>query len=429
MRLLREHPTVRALRDIADAIDAPVVATDPAGIVTLCNAATLTLLGRTRDQLLGQPVEDLFTQGELLSMHQQAGRGQRATGQIRLQRPEGIRTYEVGASPRPAAPGEANGVVLTLRDVSELATAMQLKTDFVANASHELRTPLAAIRSAVDTLADLNEDESRDSQDGRDANAGQNASSLPLRDRLTRMIAGSASRLEELMNDLLDLSRMESPEAVVHVRPMDPRELPVSLGPMFDAICLDRDLEVTFNIPSWLDRIDSDRQLVELVLKNLVDNACKYAHEGTTIRVTIEAIAPPTARAAKLADDEARPATTLRMEVADRGLGVPIQDQPRVFERFYQVDQSRAGGTYRRGTGLGLAIVKHAVRSLGGTIGFESVWKQGSTFWVELPEAVPESVAALADRRLAAKPVAKNAKPATSGSEPPPRPGAGADGS
>lgn len=358
-------PLIASLRTTIDAVDTPVVATDADGVVQLVNAALLALLRRERDQLIGRPIEDLFTQGELLAMHQHAGRGQPKSGRIRLRQDGTIRTYEVSARPRPDESSAARfGVVLTLRDVSELATAMQLKTDFVANASHELRTPLAAIRGAVDTLAELEGDE------------------LAMRDRLTRMIASNAARLEELMNDLLDLTRLESPEGVAHIRAMDPRDLPALLGPMFDAICLERGLEVTFDVPAWLDRIDSDRQLVELVLKNLVDNACKYAYEHTTIRVTMRVLGSPRKR------------RTLRIEVADRGIGVPIQDQPRIFERFYQVDQSRAGGVRRRGTGLGLAIVKHAVRALGGTIGLESIWKQGSTFWVELPDCVPPDPAA-----------------------------------
>ena len=105
-------------------------------------------------------------------------------------------------------------------------------------------------------------------------------------------------------------------------------------------------------------------------------HSCRFAHEGSTIRVVAEAVAPvePGARA------------TLRLRVIDRGIGIPLDQQSRIFERFYQVDPARSGK--RRGTGLGLSIVKHAARALGGRVDVESVWGQGTTMTVELPGAV-----------------------------------------
>jgi signal transduction histidine kinase len=116
-----------------------------------------------------------------------------------------------------------------------------------------------------------------------------------------------------------------------------------------------------------------------LILKNLVDNATKFAYEGTAVRVVGEIIPIEPGR---------RGREGARFIVSDRGVGIPIGLQSRVFERFYQVDPARTGTAHRRGTGLGLAIVKHAVKVMGGTIGVESVWKQGTTITVELPGCV-----------------------------------------
>jgi signal transduction histidine kinase len=109
------------------------------------------------------------------------------------------------------------------------------------------------------------------------------------------------------------------------------------------------------------------------VVRNLIDNATKFAYERTAVVVSVERLGP----------------AGIRIRVSDQGVGIPLGQQQRIFERFYQVDPSRAGFAVRRGTGLGLAIVKHAVKLLGGNIGVESVWKQGTTMTVELQNCLP----------------------------------------
>ncbi|MFG0326798.1 MAG: ATP-binding protein [Phycisphaerales bacterium JB037] len=350
-------------RAILDGVDAPVLCTDPRGIVIVCNRATEDLFSARRGGLRRRPVEDVFTKGELLAMHEMAARGEVARGRLRLPCGDEHRIYDVAAHPlRPLEPTGSHraGAVITFLDVTELATAMQLKADFVANASHELRTPLASIRGAIETLSDLE------------------LNLEPLADRLFGMIAVNSARLEELVRDLLDLSRLESPETSVRIVPFDAREMAQSLAPMFDTICAERDLELVFELPDELGQVESDRPLIELVLKNLIENATKYARESTKVRV----------RAGLLPPEEGSARRGVRFEVIDQGQGIPLQHQQRVFERFYQVDEARTGAV-KRGTGLGLAIVKHAMKLLGGQVGLESVWQEGTTFWIELPGCVP----------------------------------------
>ena len=113
----------------------------------------------------------------------------------------------------------------------------------------------------------------------------------------------------------------------------------------------------------------SDQRLLSLILRNLIENAAKHAKPQTTVRVIAQRL----------------PSGRVRIEVIDKGSGIPLAHQDRVWERFYQVDPARTGVTGRRGTGLGLAIVKQAVNALKGDCGLDSIWGEGTTVWVELP--------------------------------------------
>ncbi len=370
------------LREVMNAVGDPLLVTDEHGAVRLWNAAAEAFLSRGGERIQGRSIEELFTSAELVALHTAASRGTARQGIVRLAREGGVRCFEAlassvrwrrmpsGSAEEPgrsgaegngggAGPGMGHGAVLTLRDVTELATASQLKTDFVANASHELRTPLSSIRGAVETLMDEPEDPK-------------------MRARLMGMIAGNVGRLEELTRDLLDLTRLETPGAGPSISVARMSEVAVSLSAFFEESCERRGVGLAFECAPELEEIRTDPRLLDLILRNLIENAIKFAYEKTVVRVRGEVIAGGPADALAGA----------RLRVVDQGQGIPLAAQARIFERFYQVDQSRSGHTERRGTGLGLAIVKHAVKTLGGTIAVESVWKQGTTMTVELPACV-----------------------------------------
>lgn len=358
------------LQAIVDALDEPVIATNDAGIVELANLAAGTFFARPTGALLGLAFTDLFTQSSVLDLHAAAAAGKAGLAQARIARARAIggtlRVYEISAAPTQlraaGGTGLRRGVVVTLRDVTELATAIQLKTDFVANASHELRTPLAAIKAAVETISDSARDDPE------------------MIERLAKMVMSNAERLEDLTRDLLDLSRLESPDAPVAREPVDMNKLAASLTAMFSQACQERRLSLNFSFTPEVASVESDPRLLDLILKNLIENATKFAYEDTVIRIS----GTPLDRALS----DARAAQGMRLRVSDNGIGIPLASQSRIFERFYQVDLSRAGVISKRGTGLGLAIVKHAVRALGGTISVESTWKQGTTMTVEIPGCV-----------------------------------------
>ncbi len=349
---------IENLRAVLDAVESAVLVTDVNGALIRANVAGMRFF-QNRTRLLGATIEELFTQAEVLNLHAAATAGRNGSSQIRIPRPEGVRICQVMAY-RVAwstIQGPSTAVVMVVRDVTELAMAAQLKTDFVANASHELRTPLSSIRGAVETIRDGAKDEPA------------------MLDRLTQMIAQNVTRLEELVRDMLDLSRLETPDAPVSIEPVDVAGLAEQLAEQFAQVCEERDIRIEHEVAPDAAVVRSDPRLLQLVLKNLVDNATKFAYPGTAIRITAE-------RATNLGR------AAVRLRVADQGMGIPIGQQQRIFERFYQVDASRSGVATRRGTGLGLAIVKHAVKNLGGTIRVESVWKQGTTMIVELPNAI-----------------------------------------
>lgn len=362
------------LSAVIDAIDEPVLATDGEGVVRLCNRAAEWLLSRDQARVIDRPLDELVTQQDLLELHAAALRGEAGRSQIRITRDDKVRVYEVSAVPLgevDAAGGWPSpltrGVVVTLRDVTELATAVQLKTDFVANASHELRTPLTSIRGAIETLREYGVEDAE------------------LHARLTQMIAENAGRLEAMLMDLMDLSRLESPDAPLEVSRFSPVEMAQTLTSMHDDACRARDLTLSFDLPAALTCLETDPRLLQMVLKNLIENATKFAYEGTTVLVRAK-IVPAQSDQARRDGTQAR--DSVRFEVVDQGIGIPLAQQQRVFERFFQVDRARSGPPSLRGTGLGLAIVKHATRLMGGRVGLQSVWKEGTTVWVELADCV-----------------------------------------
>ncbi len=343
----------RNLEALIDALDEPVLATDNTDAVLLCNRSAEVFFGAASGSLVGQSITALFTSEDILTMHAAARAGEVRRLRVRLTTPLGPRVFQVSASPVPAAWGEGIfGAVLILRDVTELDHAAAIKSDFVANASHELRTPVAAIRGAAETLQHCLTDDPK---------------AAP---RFANMIVQHAARLEDMLRDLMDLSRLESPDAPITIAPIDLVALQSSLAGQFDDLARRRGLSLQFEFAPTLVGVVSDPGLIMLILRNLIENAVKFAYDQTTIRVI--------ARRSHTPD-------LVRIEVIDRGIGVPLALQDRVFERYFQVDPVRTVSGSKRGTGLGLSIVKHAAKRLGGHVGMSSVWKEGTTVWAEFP--------------------------------------------
>lgn len=333
---------------LIESVGDPVIVISPDGLVLFANAQASRLLGLTR-RMTGRYVEEVITKAELLDRLSRGRRGETWRGSFRLPTPGGVRVCD--ASIVPVTPDVPAGVVATLRDITELDGAIKLKTDFVANASHELRTPIAAIKAAAETLSIAHGDEA-------------------MRTRLVGMIESHVLRLEEMVSDLLDLSRLESEAMKLDIRPVSLPLLVDEMAQLLADLCQRRRVTIEHAIDPAIETLHTDRRLLVLIAKNLIENAAKFTAEGSAVRV------------------EARPGEqpgSCELRVRDRGPGIPLAQQQRIFERFYQVDPARSGT--HRGTGLGLAIVKHAARLLEGSVEVESLWQQGTTMIVRLPPA------------------------------------------
>jgi two-component system, OmpR family, phosphate regulon sensor histidine kinase PhoR len=248
-----------------------------------------------------------------------------------------------------AAPlsGDDQGLLLVFVDVTELRRLESLRRDFVANASHELRTPIAAVRSATETL------QTGALEDPVAAN------------RFLDIIERNAQRLQSLVEDMLELSKLESNEFKLKRERVElQRVVPIVLA-LFRERAEKKGVRVVSELTAALPAVEGDPRALEHVLSNLVDNAVKYCPSGTRIVVSATA-------------DDAR----VRLVVADTGNGIPAEHLPRVFERFYRVDAGRSREL--GGTGLGLSIVKHMVETMRGKVAVESSVGKGSTFIVSL---------------------------------------------
>ena len=264
-----------------------------------------------------------------------------------------IQTRRLRADGRAQSDSEAQLLAVVV-DVTELRRLETLRRDFVANASHELRTPVTALRSAAETLHDVIE------------------ADPPAAGRFLDMIERNAERLQHIIDDLLDLSRLESQTYRLELEPLDVAEVAGRVVELFAERARARQMALRLRLPADLPRVQADRRALEHVLCNLVDNAIKYGPSGGVVILGAEA------------GEHA-----LQLLVQDSGPGIAAEHLPRLFERFYRVDagRSRALG----GTGLGLAIVKHLTEAMGGQVGVDSEPGRGTTFRCRLPLVGPES--------------------------------------
>ena len=267
--------------------------------------------------------------------------------------------------PNPLGPPDANepGAVVGLVDLTELRRLEGVRRDFVANVSHELKTPLTSIRGYAETL--LTDD-----------------LEPATRTQFLTVIQKNADRLQSIVEDLLDLSRIESGGWQPDIEDISTARI---VGDAWEA-CADRahDRDIRFDPPETDAIARADRSALRQILANLFDNAIRHTGPGGTIRVRISAesaTAPGTNGSP--GSVQTAPAAFVTIEVRDTGSGIPSDALPRIFERFYRVDpaRSRAEG----GTGLGLSIVKHLAESMKGDVAASSELGKGTTIRVRLP--------------------------------------------
>jgi two-component system phosphate regulon sensor histidine kinase PhoR len=304
----------------------------------------------------GRAALELIRNADLQSILERAQAGQGSvSGEIETTGPKSRRLL-VHAASLPSLNRKPQGLLAVFVDVSEIRRLETLRKDFVANVSHELRTPITAVRSAVDTLRHTL---------ARDPTASE---------RFIDIIDRNAQRLGALVEDLLDLSRIESKEYRPEAAPVSLRVVSEQVLALLRPRVEEKGIEIANDIPGDLPAARADRKGLEQIFTNLLDNAVKYCGSGTRVRV-------------RAAHEDG----TLRVEIADSGPGIEPRHLPRLFERFYRVDSGRSRDM--GGTGLGLSIVKHLVEAMTGTIGVDSTPGRGATFWFTLPVAEPSGAA------------------------------------
>ncbi|MEJ2010899.1 MAG: GAF domain-containing protein [Anaerolineales bacterium] len=355
-----ESSTSRAiLESIADG----VVVTDADHRVVLFNAAAERILGLAADSILNQPVFDF------IGLY--GPEGQRWTQAIRSWKqrpPASLPTAEISERvvledervllihPAPVVLGdEFLGTVSIFRDITREVEVDRLKSEFVATVSHELRTPMTSIKGFVDLLlmgatGDLNSEQQR----------------------FLNIVKNNTERLEILVNDLLDISRIEAGKVTLSFQPLDVRELLREAEAFVERQRSEtgKQIQLAVEAPADLPSLWGDPERVRQILINLVENAFNYTPEGGEIIL----------RAQQSADQ-------VEIEVQDNGIGISLGEQSRIFERFYRGEQALIMGV--AGTGLGLAIVLNLVEMHGGRIWVNSdgIPGRGTTFTLGLPIA------------------------------------------
>jgi two-component system phosphate regulon sensor histidine kinase PhoR len=346
------------LRPLVDALPDPLLLTDSRGRLQMLNQAAARLLQLRPNQGIGLPLATVITDQPVLELLDGMAASTAVADKSGDDAPRpvvfrDVRVYRGGQNItyQAVATRNADGATLVvMRDVSQLTQAAQMKTDFVANASHELRTPIAAIKMAFETLREVYTDDPDQTQ------------------RCIAVIDGHIHRLEEMLQDLLDLSRVEDHSLDPNLQPVRLDELYAVMRATLGPIAKLKPVELVFTSDSDRNEYPSDQRLLSLILKNLIENAIKFTPAGGRVTVTTT--------------DHLDGGFTLT--VTDTGIGIPPEHIDRVFERFYQVEQARTS-VAGRGTGLGLAIVKHAVHAMGGTVNLTSEVGRGTSIVCRFP--------------------------------------------
>ena len=342
----REH-----LSAVVENLHEGVIATNNEGKVILINKSAAEMLGVDSAQAAGKHLQELIRIPEILEIINQVFETDTSIDrQIEVSAGKVQRILWIHATQIAREASNNIAVLVVLRDITEIARAAAMKADFVANASHELRTPIATLRTAVDSLLEV--------QDKVPGDLG----------KIFHILDRQVNRLEEMTKDLLDLNIIESAKGQISAEQIELSSLVAWAEERFNPPAEEKNinLEIIATDPSF--SFTSDKRLIQMIIQNLLDNAIKFTPAGGQVKCLFN-----------VEDNH------LTIQVSDTGCGIPPELHERIFERFFQVEPSRSGDAKSRGTGLGLAIVKHATERLGGKITLDSKPGKGTTITITIP--------------------------------------------
>ena len=339
----QQREQLERLGGILTGMEEGVLVLDDEGRVAMMNPPLREMLLLPADSVGKTPLE-VIRHAELKELLDEARQKGPVTREIQLGelKPRILRVRAARTQAKRSA------VFAVFADVTEMRHLETVRRDFVANVSHELRTPVTAIRSAAETLLTAVEND-----------PGAASTFVEIIDR-------NAERLHGLVEDLLDLSRIESRELRLNLETIDLARVFAQVLSLFRDRASKRQVTLFQEQDPGLPPVRADRRALEHVLTNLVDNAVKYSGAGSEVRLS-----------AKLEG------AMLRVAVADNGTGIAEEHLPRIFERFYRVDTGRSRSL--GGTGLGLGIVRHLVEAMGGNVSVSSQVGEGTAFHFTLP--------------------------------------------
>ena len=325
-----------------------IIAVDEDNKIIMLNRAAEEIFKVKEEEVLGKSTIQITRNYKLVELIKEAlAEAETLTEEIELLLPE-ERIFRLRLAPIKQEE-EIAGVVVSLRDITEIRKLQVMRTEFVSNVSHELKTPLTSIKGYVETLL------------GSDLDSETTDSFL-------EVIEDEAERLERLIEDTLSLSKIES-EGVLEKEEVAVEDLITDIRPILEPKAEKKKIDLNFQLEAELPTLMGDWDQLPRALINLIDNGIKYTPEGGQVGVR-----------SYLEEEK------IIIEVEDDGIGIPEQDLPRIFERFYRVDKARSREL--GGTGLGLSIVKHVVDQHNGQISVESEVEQGTKFTIEFPSNI-----------------------------------------
>ncbi|MBP1703497.1 MAG: two-component sensor histidine kinase [Chloroflexi bacterium] len=333
------------LSAVLDEMSDGVLIIDGYGKIQLINKAAEEMFGIGHDKAIGSSLIEAVRQYQLMELWQKY----RQTGELQAVLIE-IPTKKLYLQTVATSLGKAlpESTLLLLQNLTRLRHLETVRQDFITNISHELRTPLASLKALTETLQDTALDDP------------------PAARRFLQQIETEVDALSLMVSELLELSRIESGKVPLKMEATSPTDL---INQAVERLQLQAEragLEIQTTCQTNLPMVLADPSRMEQVLVNLLHNAIKFTPANGVISIGCH-----------LNDDK------MLFSVKDTGIGIPADDLPRIFERFYKTDRARSGG----GTGLGLAISRHIIEAHGGKIWAESIEGQGSTFYFTIPLA------------------------------------------
>ncbi|GGF98317.1 two-component system histidine kinase PnpS [Paenibacillus abyssi] len=357
----RIHRDENKLESVLNNMINGIVMIDRDGFVVLMNSRAEEVLGFSSTALVGRHFTEAKQQYELLQIIQEGLDTRKdLKEEITFYYPE-ERLLELNLVAIFHGREGFGGLLLVLQDVSAIRRLERMRSEFVANVSHELKTPIAAVKGFAETLL------------GGAVNDPETARSF------LKIIFDESERLNRLIGDILELSKVESRRIPLQFSPIEMSSFISDTVEFIAAQAHRKNIRMDMKVDQGI-YVEADEDRLRQIMMNLLSNGINYTPDGGRVSISVEPIVKkaPHNDAAEGEDDD-----YIRIKISDTGIGIPKKDLPRIFERFYRVDKARSRSS--GGTGLGLSIVKHLVELHKGTITVESTVGVGSTFIIELP--------------------------------------------